>query len=205
MSEVDAQIAWYTFWLAVLTAALVLATIGLGAVTLWRLLRQTTDTRIANRAYLSVAPLGIEPFGKIETIAHLSVQNVGKLPAQDVSWFIAHVVSQNGRLNAFPIDEAKFYGKSLVIHPGAEMKRSHDCTLSDAEVDAIMCVEPRTFLYVWGGVRYLDGFAKVRRFTRFCHRYENRGARRVLEGRYKGHFMIAAESMRYHQFGNEAN
>lgn len=206
MPEVDAQIAEYTWWLALLTAALVLATVLLGVVALSGIIRQTKDTKIANRAYLSVAPLGIEPFG-MESRAHISVRNVGRLPAGDVSWFIDYAVSPNGKLDTFPIDETRFYGKSFVIHPGAEMRRSKDCTLTEEQMQGFRVTDTRwrDFFYVWGEVRYVDGFGE-RRSTKFCHRYDNRGVEKVPVGRwYAGHAMITAESMRYHQFGNDAD
>lgn len=206
MPEVDAQIANYTWWLAILTGALVFATVLLGAVTIYGIRRQSNETRIANRAYLSVAPLGIEPFG-MESVAHITVQNVGHLPAKNVSWFIDYAITPNGKLRAPPIDDGKFYGKNFVIHPGAEMKRSKDCILTEAEAQSLRqsTDRARVFFYVWGEVRYQDGFGTVRS-TKFNHRYDHRGIEKVPQGRwYAGQDRITPESMRYHQFGNDAD
>lgn len=141
------------------------------------------------------------------SIAHITVKNVGRLPARDVSWFIDYVVSPNGKLERFPIGEDQFYGKNFVIHPGAEMKRSKDCPLTEAEAQSLRQSTDRTrvFFYVWVEVRYQDGFGKVRS-TKFSHRYDHRGIEKVPNTRwYAGQDMITAESMRYHQFGNDAD
>lgn len=87
------------------------------------------------------------------------------------------------------------------------MKRSKDCTLTEAEAQGLRQSNDRArvFLYVWGEIRYQDGFDKVCS-TKFCHRYDHRGIQKVPVGRwYAGQDMITAESMRYHQFGNDAD
>ena len=107
-------------------------------------LRKATDTlatiaanqnnlmAVSQRAYLSVAPLGVEPFGP-NGVAHIVVRNVGKLPAQDVSWFIDHAVLPNGKWAPPPIEEERFYGERFVIQPGAEMERSHNAVVPNRD------------------------------------------------------------------------
>jgi hypothetical protein len=135
---------------------------------------QAADTRILQRAYVAVAPGGIIPLRYAVppfTIAHIQVQNVGHLPARNVSWFIDTKLSPDGRLNDFPINEELFFGNN-VIRPATGMKRSQNC---DFEWDELKTFESANLsLYVWGEIRYTDGFG-VSRFTRFCHRY-NRAA-----------------------------
>lgn len=198
----DSGIAAYTFWLMLFTGALVGATIALAYIA-WL---QRADTRITQRAYLSVAPLGVAPLNE-RGVAHLSVRNVGKLPAHDVSWLIATEADENGKRSNFPVDESKFYAHGFVIQPGAEMKRSQDFHLTESQLgDFKDRTQRRRFLYVWGELRYLDGFGR-RRFTRFCHRYDSRGYMEAPIGeRHGGHdWIITAESSRSHQFGNDAD
>src|SRR5207244_8159900 len=59
--------------------------------------------------------------------------------------------------------------------------------------------ERSAYLYVWGAIRYDDGFKRMRT-TRFCHRY-NWVSRRREGNRY----VIDAADARYHEFGNAAN
>jgi len=200
--EVNRALANYPLWLALFTGALVIATIFLGCIAYL----QWADTRITQRAYVSVAPLGVMPLSE-NSVAHISVQNVGKLPASDVSWFIGYAIDNDGTRSTFDIDENEFYGKNLVIHPGAAMPRSQNCRMDAVALAALKRRPDRlTFFYLWGKIRYLDGFGK-QRHTSFCHRYDCRGVERYPEGqRYPGQeWLITPESMRYHQFGNDAD
>lgn len=162
-------------------------------------------TRTVERAYLAVEALGIRPFESIDkvdhAVAHLSVRNVGHLPARHVRWFIDAELSSDGKRADFPIDENLFYGDN-VIPPGTEMKRSKNCAFSEQDIANFL--GGGLYLYVWGKVRYFDGF-KPGRSTRFCHRYDRRGIRIDEKGLYKGHRMLGQSSMRYHQFGNDAD
>jgi hypothetical protein len=64
------------------------------------------------------------------------------------------------------------------------------------------------FLYVWGEIRYTDGFG-ISRFTRFCHRYGKAalgyGDVAGGGGYTAGVPMLLADGMRFHQFGNDAD
>ncbi len=67
-----------TDWIsAVATAVIALFTIAL----FWVGWRQRADTKILQRAYLSVEPLGIAPSTTGDLIGHVAFKNVGKLPA----------------------------------------------------------------------------------------------------------------------------
>lgn len=198
--DTQEALARYTYWLTWLTFALAVTSIALFALGFL----QFRDSRILQRAYLTVEPLGVEPFNT-ESWAHLNVRNVGKLPARDVSWFIKARISDQGKLNDFPINEDEFYGRDFVIATGAEMKRSQRCNFEQGEIDSFRRPKHRCYLFVWGEVRYLDGFRKPHRFTRFCHRYECQGLREINDGSHKGDDMITAESMRLHQYGNDAS
>ena len=203
------------FWTALATIAIAYFTYTLKRSTdnLWDATRKTAitqerDTKILQRAYLAVAPGGVNPLGYAlppYTIAHIVVQNVGNLPARDVSWFIDCKLSPDGRLNDFPINEALFFGKNI-IPPGTEMKRSQNC---DFDYEEVRNFERSDLsLYVWGEIRYLDGFG-ISRFTRFCHRY-NKTAMGYGDVAVGGGYisqvpMLRAEGMRFHRFGNDAD
>ena len=203
-NAVNRQIADYTYGVMWFTAVLAPSTIGLWIVTGYGVLRQRRDTRITQRAYLWVAPLGVQPFG-MDGKAHISVKNVGEIPARDVSWFINHILSNNGVLDSLPIDESRFFGHKLVIHPGAEMNRTHRFNLGHNEAQAFKGSGGRLFFFVYGVVRYLDGFGKPR-YTKFCHRYDSDGLETIPLGKpFAGHSELTAKSMRYHQFGNDAD
>ena len=49
--------------------------------------------------------------------------------------------------------------------------------------------------YVWGTVRYHDGFREGR-FTKYCHRYN-------FSALCHGQYEIPVENYRYHHHGNE--
>jgi len=157
---------------------------------------QIRDARVLQRAYLSVDSAGIAPLDPyITCAAHVIVKNVGHLPARDVRWFISAKFSENGRLNDFPIDRSVIYGNN-VVPPGTEMKRSQNFRATYAEISALQA--ETASLYIWGEIFYTDGFGTARS-TKFCHRY-SRGVVMALP-----HYSISADSMRYHQYGNDAD
>ena len=161
--------------------------------------QQSRDTRILQRAYLAVDGRGAILRWNGVSRAELAIINVGRLPAYEVEWLIDYAMDSSGRRSNFPIDTTRtpFYGKN-VLPPGTEMKRSKDCQLSREEVDGF-----RTNLtfYVWGEVRYLDGFGN-KRFTRFCHRYpRGSGIPRLDQPALE----LLAEGVRDHLHGNDAD
>lgn len=199
-------VAYFTGWLVAFTGVLAFSTIGLWVATGSAARNQTRDTRILQRAYIAVDGGGIFPLDT-KSIAHVGVKNVGNLPAREVSWFISYAVDPDGRRSYFPIDETHFYGRN-VVPPGTEMKRSQNCTLDPRDIMAFE--SGASSFYVWGEVRYLDGFGQ-KRFTRFCHRYNRTGLVQHLTN-FAGSTAqtvvsqeVTAESMRYHQFGNDAD
>lgn len=159
--------------------------------------------RTTQRAYISVEPSGIRPFRRKREgapvgapeplLAHLSIRNVGHLPAREVSWSVHvhcdarndwHEFTDNAHLRTFP-------GK-MVITPGTEVRRgtkqfSNTMLTRPANAEGWYC-------YVWGRVHYKDGF-DVQRSTDFCHRYNSDAVRDGNE--------IPAEHARYHIYGNE--
>ena len=165
---------------------------------------QFRQNEIIQRAYLSANPLGIARFisGHAFFSCDVGFHNVGSLPAGNVRWVIEREFSGDDARNAFPIDESRFQGSGNVIAPGTEMRRggrridsqefhreAHTAGRGDAEI----------WLYVWGEVRYTDGFGQGR-FNKFCFRYNMAGTSRDLKN--EG---IPKESARYHVYGNDAD
>ena len=158
------------------------------------------------RAYISVGSHGIKPFTNYnlsrstETIIRIGVRNVGQVPARNVRWFFGVEISENGRRKDFPIKD-EFYGENLVIQPGTEMVRSQRMKFTKGDIQHVVTDE--WHLYVWGKICYTDGFDNPR-FTLFCHRYDRDGIG-VGDINVTTVPFITGESMRYHQYGNDAD
>jgi hypothetical protein len=200
LSEVDAQIANYTLWLAILTGALVIATLSLGVVTACGIRRQYKDTRILQRAYVGVKPGGIHLLSTGDKLlGHFIIENAGNLPANNVRWVSRFQVDTDRDRRSFPIHEDQFKGEHY-LPPKSRMTFG----TPGVEVQSAIAVrdggEPTCYLYVWGVVRYFDGF-QPRRETRFCHRYDFRQTRDLGVGVYE----LPKRKGRYHQYGNKAD
>lgn len=182
------------FFVAVFTGLLFIATAGLIVVGL----RQFWDSRVLQRAYLSVSPAGIEPFRSLDgrLSCDLYFENSGNLPAQDVSWFIDQKFSTDSNLSEFPIDENKFVGNNL-IPPHGRIRKGGPA-INSAELDAFRGLQQgkpdSCWLYVWGRVRYVDGFNN-RRWIDFCYRYYLAGTS----------WTIGPEHGRQHEYGNRTD
>jgi hypothetical protein len=92
--------------------------------------RQVRDTEILQRAYVSVEPGGLNQLVGLEredkvVVGHVALQNVGHLPARNVSWSIDIKQAAAGNLNDFPIDENRFCGNN-VIPPGTKAIQGSD-------------------------------------------------------------------------------
>lgn len=205
--DADAYVALFTAVLALSTIALWRATQNLWAESRDTAKRQEANTKILQRAYLAVMGGGIDPFSNA-SVAHIIIRNVGNLPARNVKWFIDVELHADGRRSDFPIDDHKFYGNN-VVPPGTEMFRSQNFfNIASADREKFRTGDLQ--IYVWGEIRYADGFNQ-QRYTRFCHRYGKRGLLRHLGSFAHGsapHVTgeeVTAESMRYHQFGNDAD
>ena len=67
--------------------------------------RQTKDTRILQRAYLSVLPGGIHILNdRMTGVAHIDIHNGGNLPATRTKWFIDHSLETHGDWDVGKID-----------------------------------------------------------------------------------------------------
>lgn len=193
------------FWAKYLLIATVIGVVLLGA-TLWEtrkaaqaaeevvtVTRHTAERQL--RAYISVEPDGVSTFNPpTHVVARVKFHNVGAIFAKNVSTFVTHQLNTNGELTveSLPVDETKLSGNN-VIAPTAELLYATEA-ISKGDIDKKKHSKT-LYLYVWGMVRYHDGFTDGR-WTKFCHRYNYKG---IASGKY----IIPAENYRYHQAGNE--
>jgi hypothetical protein len=182
-----------------------LATIAIATftLTLWGAsARQIRDARILQRAYLSAEPMGIRPFGyDINMLGYVGFKNTGHVPARNATYFTKVEASANREQfsDGFSIPEHELSGQNVVT-PGSVMVQAAQAVISKDDVEVIKRGD--SFVYVWGTIRYDDGFGG-RRFTNFCHRYNFRGY--LADPRTMDEAALSAESGRYHEWGNDAD
>jgi hypothetical protein len=169
---------------------------------------QMRQTKILQRAFLSVEPKGVHALHRVGpvSVGHIGIKNVGHLPARNVKWVIEFALSEDDRLNRFVVNEEAAEGDN-VVSPGSEMRQGSGPIWTGGnqpDEKKIRRVFGR-YLYVWGAVFYDDGF-KSRRVTRFCHRYNCINAEEVRD--FSGGLIgmaIPSEHARYHRYGNHAD
>ncbi len=192
-----ALVRW-TAGLTISTVLLFAATVALGFFAYQQGREIKADTRILQRAYLSVEPGGINQFldGTHRLACDIVMRNAGNLPATNVAWYITREIAVEGKKRGFTI--AAREGK-IVLPPKAFARKGSKNCLNRSEVLANKNpkgTDTQCWVYVWGQVDYLDGFNN-RRFVKFCHRY-NIGASNS-EG------AIGVRAGRYHEDGNETD
>ena len=185
--------------LAVATFVIAVFTIILACVAR----RQTNDTRILQRAYVSVTQAGIRPYLSLDGRLSCDVwfRNAGHLPAKNVSWFINRKFSTDAEDREFeiPVDEKKFGGNNL-IPPQSRIRKGGPAIMHtdlDQFMDANQFKPDKAWLYVWGRVRYRDGFRHRLQFTDFCFRYNLNLP--------KSTWTIEASHGRQHEHGNRTD
>jgi hypothetical protein len=188
----DSYIAFFGGMLFFVTIGLVLVGV-----------RQYRDTRILQRAYLAVAPRGIEPYrsGDGRLSCDVSIQNAGNLPARIEFFFIDRAFSDDDKLKMFEIDEQdkQKIGWNYVIPPKGEIRKGARW-INSAELDAERAkystggAGNNGWVYVWGQIRYHDGFTG-KRFIDFCHRYSLAGKSWTIAGKHG----------RQHEYGNRTD
>jgi hypothetical protein len=197
-----ASAAWWQLAVSIAGLLALLATLIISIAanrTATRALFQSASTsRKELRAYLSVSPAGVSRMKRVEPriIGHMALQNVGHVFATGVKISVKMLVSNNREFGYFPLDEdtAEYIG---TVHPGAIVRRGADVGAPPPRRPA---KGMKTYIFVWGGVWYNDGFDNERRFTRFCHRYN------VASRSPGASFVIEPEKARYHNYGpNEAS
>jgi len=157
--------------------------------------------RLELRAYLSVEPAGINQLiGSDQAMGHVIIRNVGKLPARNVTVSVHMRLSHEGDVD-FPLGRDSST-VDRVIQPEAAMKQGSEETPPISEI-----LRPGKMVFVWGSADYEDGYG-VRRFTRFCHRYDTGSYNREEDWNRKAttaRSAIASDKARYNRVGNDAN
>jgi hypothetical protein len=193
--------AYFTLWLVAFTGVLAVSTIGLWIVTARGVRIQSADTRILQRAYLSVEPFGVHPMKQVAkfSIPHIQISNVGKLPAKHVRWLIHHAASEDHDRKVFRIDEGDAKG-DITLSPGVIMQQGGDLV----DVATELKLPFGWYLYVWGAAYYIDGFGE-NRITRFCHRYNCVNTTEIMHpGGHPSGYKIENIFARYNRWGNDA-
>ena len=169
------------------------------AATLKAIAQEHTNSQRGLRAYVSVLPDGINTRIDDEDrmMAHIFVKNAGQIIAKNIRVVVHARISsdRNDSSFFFPTDEELRPIGSL--HPGSEVRRGSVEVFTEMDVDH--AYEYGLFFFVWGTVRYDDGFGKPR-YTNFCHRY-NAHAREVSNDR----FFISKDVARNHETGNDVD
>jgi len=158
-----------------------------------------TDAKKELRAYIAVKGLGVELLNagsREPSLAKIQIHNVGHIPAREVRWIIYADVDADADRETFDIDDTKIKRTDIVISPTVSSDRYQTFLLTTEKIEAF---KHGASLYIWGVVRYNDGFDKPR-FTRFCHRYDKHNSTSKGE-----RIIIPATNMRYHQNGNDAD
>lgn len=196
----EERVADYTYALDVLTFLLIASTIGLGVVGYIGIRNQSKDTRIIQRAYLNVEPRGIELYTSDDSTLSCDVVflNAGNLPASKVNWYMCRRFSRNPKANKFPVPDIKDLppGENL-IPPRAQIRKGAPNIKWRAfqKFRSGSREKDDCWLYVWGRVRYNDGFQDGR-WVDFCHRYNLRGTTKSS---------IDREDGRQHEYGNQTD
>ncbi len=184
----ETLIAVFTVVLALKTRDLYTATKSLADLAA----AQSNETKILQRAYISVEPMGLWPQGVTEMNPLYKIKNAGRLPAQNIRWFGYARLDTDKDATTFKINEADLYGDNILA---AEAGMTHG-------VGAMAINAP--FIFVWGIIRYDDGFGK-QRFTKFCHRYNTAALQMFSSPNVPIQYFIAAETGRHHGWGNSTD
>jgi hypothetical protein len=210
------DMARYALWMAVLTgigvtllAATLRETRGAGYAAS-QILRETKrqadvaeasladqrDTRRKElRAYISVEPMGVRFTSNRQHIfGQVRIVNVGRLPATEVATVVRFNKSVDANAKTFSFSSTDPRG-NRVMQPSVGMVQGSGIYLPSGELQSI------GHYYVWGGVYYRDGYGE-RRFTTFCHRYNNASQHKLRPGEQ---VIIGPDKARYHEYGNDAD
>jgi hypothetical protein len=162
--------------------------------------RQIADTRILQRAYLSVEPKGIEWHSSGLLVGQVAFKNVGKLPATAFASVVNKIAVRNAEWVTPILTDAALPRRPPGLVPiGGEVLQGSGGITSQEVTEAH--VDGDKYLYVWGRARFKNGFNR-NRYINFCHRYPL--AMMDPEPQGTG-YSISARFARYHEHGNNAN
>jgi len=163
------------------------------------------NTIMLQRAYISIEPLGINPWHSPATgvpcnvVGHVQCRNAGHLPARNfrVSPIKMKWVAADRIEDEVPTDvDVERYEQAIPIQAMVTVGTS-DLLSSE---DLLHVSNRKGYLLVWGKAAYRDGFDTTpRRFIKFCHRYPCVDCTGDQE---KG-YTIGTKNVRYHNFGNK--
>jgi hypothetical protein len=162
--------------------------------------RQIADTRILQRAYLSVKPKGIEWHSSGLLVGQVAFKNIGKLPATEFVSVVNKIVVRNAEWVTPVLANAALPRRppGLVPIGGEVFRGSKGITpqeVAEAQVDG------EKYLYVWGRAKFKNGFNR-KRYINFCHRYPLEKMDPEQQGLG---YSISAKFARHHEYGNNAN
>jgi hypothetical protein len=186
-------IAWFTFSLRQSTNTL--ANIARETAR-----RQERDTEILQRAYIAVEPRGIEMTTDVKLVGQIVFKNVGRLPATAFASVVKEIMVADETWVPPTLTDADLLQPGRGIVPiGGEIARGTPFReLPQYGRDG---VNDKTYLFVWGRAKYVDGFGVIR-FVDFCHSYPF--VRRVTEPTGGG-YTIPTRFARYPDTGNDAD
>ena len=121
--------------IALFTITLAGSTIGLWFAT-WQMgERQSAETKILQRAYVTAEPAGISPYISLDGRLSCDVyfRNSGNLPATNIEWVITQQFDTNPVRATFPIDPKDFGGHNL-IPPKGLIKKGGKPAINSAEL-----------------------------------------------------------------------
>jgi hypothetical protein len=164
------------------------------------------NTRILQRAYISIEPLGIKPWHSPATrvpcnvVGHVECRNTGHLPARNfrlsrirMKWVDDDRIEKEVPPNVDIVDQ----GGEQTIPIQARVPVGSESLSSE---DLLQVVARKGYLLVWGKATYRDGFDTTPgRTIKFCHRYP------CVDciGDEKEGYTIGITNVRYHTHGNE--
>jgi hypothetical protein len=183
-----------TDW-AIIASAVATAVVAVFAIVLACVgRRQIADTRILQRAYLTVEPKGIEWTTNETLVGQVAFTNVGKLPATAFVSVVNKIVVRNAEWVTPILTDAGLRRRPPGLIPigGEVLQSSGGITrqeVTEAQVDG------EKYLYVWGR-------ANRKRYINFCHRYPLEKMDPEPQGLG---YSISAKFARHHEYGNDAN
>jgi hypothetical protein len=162
--------------------------------------QQIADTRILQRAYMSVKPQGIDWSGDRQAfIGQVVFKNVGKLPATEFLSVVKKIEVHDDAWVTPELTDADLPPEKIVIPIGAKARQG-SAGITWGEVQQAQ-VNGNVYLYVWGRAKFKDGFG-IARHVNFCHRYP------LAVSAYPSTITREAISKtyaRYHQHGNNSD